>query len=510
MAVSMETSQAPQDAPVSFFDDYALSIDGRLESREETFEVTDPATGQVLARAPKGSAEDLDRAVAAARAAQGPWSVLSWDERGELLTRFADALTAQQEDLARLLTLEQGKPLRTMASEEVADAILWVREVAKRRIPVQVVEETDEHVTEVRHTALGVVGAITPWNFPVLLSLWKLAPALMTGNTIVIKPSPFTPLCALKFGEVAQRVLPAGVVNVVSGGDELGQQLSEHPDIAKVSFTGSTATGKKVMASAAGTLKRITLELGGNDAAIVLPGADWRPLVEPLFWAAFGNSGQWCIATKRLYVHSSVHADFVDAFTAFARDRVVGSGLEPGTDLGPVQNTMQYDKLREMLADIAANGYDVRLGGSLDEARPGNFVPITVISDPPDDSRIVREEPFGPLLPILSYDDVDDVVARANDTEFGLAASVWGPPAEATDVGARLEAGMVWVNAVHVLGVDLPFGGHKQSGTGVENGEEGLAGFTNTQTFTVAKDPAPAPPAEPAGVDVAADSSGRD
>ena len=509
MSAVLETPQDLRDTSVDLHGDYVLTIGGELVSREETFEVTNPATGELLARAPQGSAADLDRAVDAARAAQPGWAALSWDERGEHLTRFADALAAQQEDLARLLTLEQGKPLRTMASKEVEGAILWVREVAKRRLPVEQPEDTDEHVVQVHHTPLGVVGAITPWNFPVLLAMWKLAPALVTGNTIVIKPSPFTPLCTLKMGEIAQRSFPAGVVNVVSGGNELGQHLTEHPHVAKVSFTGSTATGKRVMASSAGTLKRVTLELGGNDAAIVLPGADWRPMVERLFWAAFGNSGQWCIAIKRLYVPASIHADFVDAFVAFARDKVLGSGLEPGTDLGPIQNAMQYDKLLGMFADIAANGYDVRLGGTIDEARPGNFVPVTIVSDPPDDSRIVREEPFGPVLPILSYGDVDEAVARANDTDFGLAGSVWGPPAEATAVAARLQAGTVWVNEIHIHGVDLPFGGYKQSGMGVENGHEGLIEFTNTQTLMVAKDPTATPPVEAADVSVAGHPAGR-
>lgn len=509
MTTLLETPQVLQDTPVDFFGSYALSIDGQLETRQETFEVADPATGELLAGAPLGSPEDLDRAVAAARAAQPGWAALSWDERTEHLTRFADALAAQQDDLARLLTLEQGKPLATMAAKEVEGAIFWVREVAQRRIPVEQLEDTDEHVVSVHHTPLGVVGAITPWNFPVLLAMWKLAPALVTGNTIVIKPSPYTPLCTLKMGEIAQRLLPAGVVNVVSGGNELGQQLTEHPDVAKVSFTGSTATGKRVMASSAGTLKRVTLELGGNDAAIVLPGTDWRPLLERLFWAAFGNSGQWCIAIKRLYVPADIHADFVDAFVALARDKVLGSGLEPGTDLGPIQNTMQYDKLRDMFADIAANGYDVRLGGTIDEARPGNFVPVTIVSDPPDDSRIVREEPFGPVLPILSYDDVDEAVARANDTDFGLAGSVWGPPAEATAVAARLQAGTVWVNEIHIHGVDLPFGGYKQSGVGVENGHEGLIEFTNTQTLMVAKDTAATAPVDAADVSVSGHLSGR-
>jgi acyl-CoA reductase-like NAD-dependent aldehyde dehydrogenase len=478
---------------IDFFNNYALSIDGELITPDETFEVYNPATGQVLAQAPTGTGEHIERAIAAAAATFPAWSALSWAERSDYVTRYADALEAQKDDLARLLTLEQGKPLRTMATGEVDAAIFWVREVAKRQIPVEVIEDTDQHVVEVRHTPLGVVGAITPWNFPVLLALWKVAPCLVTGNTMVVKPSPYTPLCTLKFGEIAQQVFPAGVLNIVSGGNELGQLMTEHPDIAKISFTGSTATGKRVMASASSNLKRITLELGGNDAAIVLPGTDHKGIIPSLFWAAYGNSGQWCIAVKRLYVHDSIYDDFLREFVAFAADKVVGDGLHSGTDLGPIQNTMQFEKLQGIFADIRDNGYTVALGGTIDPDRPGNFVPVTIVDNPPDESRVVKEEPFGPVLPILRFSDVDDVVRRANDTQTGLGGSVWGPPELAADVARRLQTGTVWVNEIHIHGIDIPFGGHKQSGMGVENGLEGLCEFTNTQTLMYAKTDHPTP-----------------
>jgi len=363
-----------------------------------------------------------------------------------------------------------------------------VREVSKRELKVQQMEDTDQHMVEVAHTPLGVVGAITPWNFPVLLGLWKVAPCLLTGNTMVMKPSPFTPLCTLRFGEIAQTVFPAGVMNVVSGGNDLGQQMTEHPDIAKISFTGSTATGRKVMASGSVNLKRITLELGGNDPAIVLADADWKPLIPTLFWAAFGNSGQWCIASKRLYVHSSIHADFVKAFVEFGKGMKVGDGMAADTDLGPIQNRMQYGKLLDLFEDTRKMGYKVPLGGVIDESLAGNFVPVTIVDNPPEDSRIVQEEPFGPILPIIAFDDVGDVIAKANATIYGLAASVWGGDRDAAiAVAKRIEAGTVWVNEIHIHGVDLPFGGHKQSGFGVENGAEGLAEFTNTKTYMFKK-----------------------
>jgi len=414
------------DHSANFFSDpFHLSIGGRLVGARESFGVINPATGRVFAQAPAASAEQMDEAIAAARTAFGSWSALGYDKRQAYLEAFADALEAHRDDLARLLVLEQGKPLKTMAEPEIDQSISWIRQIAGRRIPVEIVEDTDTHTVELHHTPLGVVGAITPWNFPVLLSLWKVAPALITGNTMVVKPSPFTPLTSLRYGEIAQSVLPPGVLSVVSGGNELGPQMTAHPDIAKISFTGSTETGRHVLRSAAGTIKRVTAELGGNDAAIVLPDADYQAIIPQLFWGAFGHQGQWCVGIKRLYVHRSFHADFVRAFVAYAQTVKVGDGLDPETGMGPVQNKMQFDKLKEFLADIRANRQTIVLGGEIDEARAGYFFPITVVDNPPEDSMIVQQEQFGPICPIIAYDDVDDVVARANATIYGLGGSVW-------------------------------------------------------------------------------------
>lgn len=473
---------------IDFTAPYTMSIDGRLTDSNGSFDVYNPATGDVVGHAPSGTKEQVDAAIAAAKKAQPAWVALSWEQRGEYITAYADALDAHKEEIITLLTTEQGKPRHSMASVEVDYAIYWVREVAKRKLEEQVIEDTEDHIVKVTHTPLGVVGAITPWNFPILLGLWKVAPCLMTGNTMVMKPSPYTPLGTLRFGEIAQKVLPPGVLNIVSGGNEQGVWMTEHPDISKISFTGSTATGKKVMASSASNLKRITLELGGNDPAIVLPGTDFKPLISTLFDAAYGNSGQWCIALKRLYVHSSIHEAFVKAFVEHASTKVVGDGMDPSTDLGPIQNKMQYKKLLDLFADVKAQGYKVPLGGTIDESLDGNFVPVTVVDNPPENSRIVQEEPFGPILPIISYDDVDDAIARANNTVFGLAASVWGPDRDdAIAVARQIEAGTVWVNEIHIHGIDIPFGGHKQSGMGVENGREGLEEFTNTKAYMFKK-----------------------
>jgi acyl-CoA reductase-like NAD-dependent aldehyde dehydrogenase len=467
---------------------YYLSIGGQLVPSANSVEVLNPATGAPLAQAPAASLAQLDEAIGAARTAFASWSALGADQRQRYLEAYADALDSHRDELARLLVLEQGKPLKSMAEPEVDQAISWIRQIAARRMPVEIVEETDSHLVELHHTPLGVIGAITPWNFPVLLALWKVAPALIAGNTMVIKPSPFTPLTSLRFGQIAQSVLPPGVLSVVSGGDELGPHMTAHPDIAKISFTGSTATGKHVLRSAAGTIKRVTLELGGNDAAIVMPDADWASIIPQLFWGAVGNSGQWCVGIKRLYVHRSFHPQFVDAFVAYARRQKMGDGLDPETTIGPVQNRMQFEKVKTILDDIRTRGYKVVLGGEVDPQRPGYFIPVTVVDNPPEDSIIVREEQFAPIVPIIAYDEVDDVVARVNDSPFGLGGSVWGRDTQAAvAVARRLETGMVWVNEIHTQGVDIPFGGHKQSGLGTEHGDEGRRLFTNPKTILIHK-----------------------
>jgi acyl-CoA reductase-like NAD-dependent aldehyde dehydrogenase len=278
------------------------------------------------------------------------------------------------------------------------------------------------------------------------------------------------------------------VFNIVTGGNELGPILTEHPDVAMITFTGSTATGAKIMASCAGTIKRVTLEMGGNDPAILLPDADWKAAVPKVFAAALGNSGQWCIAAKRIYVHRSFHEDFVNAFVEYAKTKKVGDGMDPTSDLGPINNRMQFDKIRDLLEDTQLNGYRVPLGGTVNETQEGNFVPVTIVDNPPEDSRIVQEEQFGPIVPIIVYDDVDDVIERANATVFGLGATVWGRDLEqALEVADRIDSGSVWVNEGQSHPLNAPFGGHKQSGLSVEHGDEGLASHTNNKTVVIRK-----------------------
>jgi acyl-CoA reductase-like NAD-dependent aldehyde dehydrogenase len=477
--------------PADFSGPYGLLIDGEIVTTAEGFEVFNPASNDVIASAPRGTSEHMEQAIAAAKRAFPAWAALTADAREAYVVAFYEALESQKDEFITLLSLEQGKPRHSQATFEVNLANPWVPETAKSRLKVQILEENDERRVELRRTPLGVVGAIIPWNYPYLHVLWKTVPALITGNTVVLKPSPYTPLCALRIGELAAQVFPPGVFNIVTGGNELGQVMTEHPDVGMITFTGSTATGSKIMASCARTIKRVTLELGGNDPAILLPDADWQAAVPDVFWSAFGNSGQWCIAAKRIYVHRSFHEDFVNAFIEYAKTKKVGDGMDPTSDLGPINNRMQYDKIRDLLADTKDNGYRVPLGGTIDETLKGNFVPITVVDDPPEDSRIVQEEPFGPIVPIIAYDDVEDVIARANDTVFGLGATVWGKDQErALEVADRIDSGNVWVNDGQSHPLGAPFGGHKHSGLSVEHGDEGLASHTNNKTVVIRKGPA--------------------
>jgi acyl-CoA reductase-like NAD-dependent aldehyde dehydrogenase len=468
--------------------DFAMTINGQRVTTENTLPVYNPATRSEFAQVPNASKAQLNEAVSAARQAQRSWKMTSIEERQAAVERFADLLEENAEGMMALLTREQGKP-RGGAEWEVFGSVSWLRATATQRLPDELVEETDERRVVTRFTPVGVVGAIVPWNFPILLAIWKIAPALMAGCTVVLKPSPYTPLCDLKMVELAQQAFPPGVLSAVSGGDDLGKWITSHPDINKIAFTGSTETGRHVMRSAADTIKRVTLELGGNDPAIVLPDVDAKAIAPELFWAAFQNNAQFCNVTKRLYVHEDVYDEVRDALVEFINANIkVGDGTKADTDLGPIQNSMQYGKVKDYFADCHANGYKFALGGEIDESAAGWFVPVSLVDNPPEDSRIVREEPFGPILPLLKWSDEDEVIARANDTIYGLGASVWGKDVEAVErIGSQLEAGTVWLNEVHQYSPFQAFGGHKQSGLGCENSLHGMMEYTNWQTTTLNK-----------------------
>jgi acyl-CoA reductase-like NAD-dependent aldehyde dehydrogenase len=460
-----------------------MTIGGARVESDDQFDVVNPATGAVFAAAPSASPANVERAVLAADEAFVTWK-RDEDARRKAMHAAADAVEAATTELAALVTAEQGKPLSD-AAMEVEQVAQWLRYYADMEQPVEVVRDDATGYAEVHRRPLGVVAAITPWNFPLTLAIWKIAPALRAGNTLVVKPSPFTPLATLALGEVLRPVLPPGVLNVITGPDPLGSVLTSHHLVRKISFTGSTETGKHVAAAAAEDLKRVTLELGGNDPAIILPDVDVSEIAQRLFFSAFMNNGQVCLAVKRVYAHASIHDELVDALASIARAVKVGEGTAEGTILGPVNNWPQLTRVKSLVDDAVRNGARVAAGGSAID-RPGYFYHPTILADVSDGVAIVDEEQFGPVLPVIRYRDVPDAVARANNSKFGLTASVWSAdPAEAARIAPDLDAGQVAIN-MHGFGVrrDLPFGGHKWSGIGVENGYWGLHAYTETQVIT--------------------------
>ncbi len=463
---------------------YGLLIDGVLVAGAATIDVINPATGEVLAAAPRASTEQAEQSIAAAGRAFPAWSKLSFAERGAVLERLAEALRPRVDEFARLLTREQGKPL-DQAKYEVLGAIAALDYYAAQELLPKVLRESaKERIVEQRYP-LGVVAAIAPWNFPLLLMVLKVAPALITGNVVIAKPAPTTPLTTLLFGAVAADILPPGVLQTLVDQNDLGGLLSQHPGIAHVSFTGSTPTGKKVLGSAADTLKRFTLELGGNDAAIILDDADLTKVAPSIFRGATANAGQICLAVKRVYAPRAMIDDLCAALGKLASEAVVGNGLEQGTSIGPVQNKAQFEKLLGFIAEARSEGTIVAGGEPL--PGPGYFIAPTIVRDLPDDARLVREEQFGPVLPVLAYDDLDDAIARANDSDYGLGGTVWtGDVERGIAVASRIESGTVWVNKHLDLPFDVPFGGAKQSGIGRQQGIEGMEDFTQARIVNAA------------------------
>jgi acyl-CoA reductase-like NAD-dependent aldehyde dehydrogenase len=460
-----------------------LTIGGDRRDTGVRIGVINPATGEQFAEVPSAGAAELDEAVAAAEAASAGWESLDADERSSQVLAFAAAVRDHHEELARLLTLEQGKPL-SRSRGEITSGLKWVEWAARNPLPVHVREEGGERI-EVRRIPVGVVGAITAWNYPQMLALIKIGPALATGNTVIVKPSPFTPLSTLRLGEIAQEVLPAGVVQVLAGGDELGRALTTHPGVHKISFTGSVATGKAIMAAAAATLKRVTLELGGNDAGIVLDDVDPAVVAADLYAAGLSNAGQVCAGLKRLYVPASRVGEYAEALGHVAAQIVVGNGLDDGVDMGPVQNAQQLAKVKSLVDISLGQGAEITFRGEA-PAGAGYWHPVTLMRAERDSVPVVAQEQFGPVLPILGYETVDEAVSRANGTTYGLGASVWSPDVEkATSVARRLRAGSVWNNTHPNLSPDVPFGGIRESGLGVESGVEGLLAYTDVSVLRI-------------------------
>ncbi|MBP1136528.1 phenylacetaldehyde dehydrogenase [Arthrobacter sp. PvP023] len=438
--------------------------------------ILDPATGEAVGEAPVHTVEDLEAAITAATEAQPAWAALGHEARSAALMKAADAVEANAEELAKLLSREQGKPLNgPNARFEVGACAAWLRAAAGTPLEAETVVDDGETRAELHYRPIGVVGAIGPWNWPMMITVWQIAPALRMGNAVVVKPSEYTPLSVLALVETINTALPENLVSVVSGGRDVGEALASHPAIGKVMFTGSTATGKAIIRSSADTVKRLTLELGGNDAGIVLPDSDPQAIAEGLFWGAFINTGQTCAALKRLYVHESQYDAVCDALTNVAQAMPMGNGLDENNVLGPLQNQQQYDIVARLVEDAKASGARVLIGGNPDADAPGYFYPTTLIADIDNDNPLVAEEQFGPALPIIKYSTVDEAVAKANALEVGLGASVWSSDLDAArDVASRIQAGTVWINKHGAVDPRVPFGGAKQSGYGLEFGVEGL------------------------------------
>jgi acyl-CoA reductase-like NAD-dependent aldehyde dehydrogenase len=463
----------------------AMLIDGVLVPGERFLEVIDPATGLPFALAPDATRAQLDAAVAAARRAFPAWRARDIEDRRAVLRAVAARIRDHAEPIGALLTAEQGKPLRD-AIAEVGRAADQIEGLIALDISDQVLRDDGRERIEIRHRPLGVVGGITPWNVPVVLAVVKIAQALYTGNTLVLKPSPLTPLSTLALAQATADLFPAGTFNVVSGGNALGAWMTSHPDVDKISFTGSVATGRRVLQSAAETFKRVTLELGGNDPAIVLPDADIEAAADGIARSAFANCGQICMAVKRVFVHAAIHDALVDALAVRAARIIVGPGSDSASSMGPIQNRMQYDKVAALLAETRATpGAHIVTGGTV-QSEDGYFVAPTIVTGLTDDAPLVREEQFGPVMPVLAYDDVDEAIARANATHFGLGASIWTRDvAGAAALAGRLEAGSVWINRHGGNAKDVPFGGAKHSGYGREQGLVGLQSYMEMQVVAV-------------------------
>jgi len=456
------------------------------------FETINPATGESICRVAEADALDVDKAVGAARAAfnKGPWPKMAAAERGRLLYRLADLIEVNADELARLETLDNGKPLTLSRYVDLPLTIAtyryyagWADKIQGRTIPI-----ASPHFCYTRHQPVGVVGQIIPWNFPLLMQAMKLAPALAAGNTVVLKPAEQTPLSALRVGElILEAGFPSGVVNILPGfGPTAGAAIAGHMDVDKVAFTGSTEVGHLIMEAAAkSNLKRVTLELGGKSPNIVFADADMEQAIEGAHQALFFNQGQVCCAGSRLYLEDGCYDEFVERSTERARKRTVGDPFDPATEQGPQVDQVQFDKVLGYIESGKAEGARMMCGGGRTGDR-GFFIEPTVFTGVRDEMKIAREEIFGPVLSILRFSSIDEVIERANNTNYGLAAAVWTRDiGKALAVANGVRAGTVWVNCYDVFDAAAPFGGFKQSGMGREFGEYGLQQYTEVKTVTM-------------------------
>ncbi|KEZ46071.1 putative Aldehyde dehydrogenase [Scedosporium apiospermum] len=462
------------------------TINGENRIRANVHRGVDPRTEKELWDAPIASVEDLDEAVAAAEKALKTWSRSTIEERKEVLTNMAEKLKEHAAEIEEIVKLETGKSA-LMAHIEVANSAGQCLYYAENYLEDEVVHEDDTVKIVQTHVPLGIVGAISPWNFPLILSSLKVISSLITGNCVIVKPSPFTPYSTMKAAELWQPLLPPGVLQCLNGGADLGAAMTSHPGIAKITFTGTIATGKRVMASCAKTLKRLTLELAGNDAAIVCEDVDVAKVAGLTAAGAFFNGGQVCVATKRVYVHESIYDEFLQEYVEYVKGNILIAEDATMTTFVPMSNKAQFDIVKNIIDDCKKNNYNIVEGGNVRDK--GFWIEPTVVAKPPEDSLLVQEEQFGPIIPILSYSDIDDALKRANLANAGLGATVYSKDLKrAEDIARRLEAGSVWINGherPHPAGY---FSGLKDSGYGGEMGKQGLLSYSYTKTLHFNKD----------------------
>lgn len=456
----------------------------KVKGLAENFAVLNPANERIITEVGSASFEQVNETIQAALTAFKQWKNVSDAAVNEVFTKVVVDIRSEKDEIAQLITLEQGKTFG-MAQFEVEAGASWIEYLASLEIPVETFQDPNGKTIQVFNRPLGVVASITPWNWPFMIAVWHLFPALKTKNCVVNKPSEYTPLSTIKLVEIINRHLPQGVCSIVLGKGAVGQALSEHPDIAKVTFTGSTRTGQSILSHSVNTLKSVVLELGGNDVGIVLEDADINSTAEKIFGSAFLNAGQTCAALKRLYVHENVYDALTEKLVQIADTQVLGDGMDVSTSFGPVQNKMQYDKVKSLIADAVRHG-----GKIITQNKPvpesGYFIAPTLVTNVQEGVALVDEEQFGPVLPIVKFSDINEVIQRTNNTSFGLGGSVWSKDIEkAKYIASQMETGTVWINSHSDLSPAAAFGGWKLSGLGYSFGLDGLLLFTHKQAIHI-------------------------